>query len=304
MTLYSRQRWFIFAFSSFSALAFGVSDRGTFGVVLGALLFAAGLFVLRRPRLSADEQGLTIVNLVRTRHVPWVDVARLQVSGSDLGLAVQLRDGRILHAWVLTPNPSSGYSFARRDEIVAELRQLHAHATGSHIADDVGAPLRDRRARWSNKFILALWLVLSLFFVGYGIYTAWHSVVALPRTYAHLRRSGVPATAQLASCGHYGGGRGVACRLQLSYAGTTRTWDYPNDVHQFHGLPLGAPIAMLIDPANPAVAYTVRDVDANTNAGWGIVSFFGVALALAGAIGLFWCVQLIRRLQGRTIALM
>jgi hypothetical protein len=304
VTLYSRRRRQIFAFASFSAVVFGVSDRGTFGVVFGALLLGAGLFVLRRPRLSADEQGLTIVNLLRTRHVPWVDVGRLEASRSDLGLAVQLRDGRILHAWVLTPNPSSGYSFARRGEIVAELRQLHARATGSHVAGVVDAPLRDRRAGWSNRFVLAIWLVLSLFFAGLGIYLTWHSVVALPRTYAHLRSSGVPATAQLEWCGHYEGGNGLDCRLQLSYAGTTRTWEYPNDVHQFHGLPLGAPIAMLVDPAHPTIAYTVHDVDANTNAGWGIVSFFGVALVLAGAIGLFWCVQLIRRLQGLTTALM
>jgi hypothetical protein len=297
VTVYSSRRWQIFALALPAAAFWAFAIGGKGGVWFAALLLGVGLVVLRRPRLSADERGLTIVNLVRTRHVPWTDVARLGTSDSELGLAVQLGDGRILHAWVLTANPRSSYPLARREQILAEVGQLQARATGRQAVDDTQAPFRDRREGWSIRFQTGLWLVLCLFFLGFGTYTAWHSAVALPRTYAQLRSSGVPATARLASCGNYGG-NGVSCRLQLSYAGKTRIWTYPNDVHQFHGLPLGAPIAMLVDPTDPEIAYTVGDVNANTNAGWGILSFLGLGLAFAGAAGLLWEAKL-RGLRSR-----
>jgi hypothetical protein len=145
-----------------------------------------------------------------------------------------------------------------------------------------------RVASWSR-------IAVFVFFVGYGAYLAWGSVVSRPHAYARLRVHGVPATARLAACGHFGGARGVTCRLQLSFRGRTRTWTYRNDTRQFHGLPLGAAVPVLVDSAHPETAYTVHDVQAGTNAGWGVLAFFGIGLAALGAAGLAWQGRLSRR---------
>lgn len=152
------------------------------------------------------------------------------------------------------------------------------------------ADTRNVLRSWSNRVAAWVWIGVCVFFLGFGTHLVWGSVVSRPRTYAHLRAVGVPASALLAACGHFGGGRGITCRLRLSFAGRTRTWTYANDTHQFHGVPIGAPIPVLVDPEHPSTVYTVHDVQAGTNAGWGVLAFFGVVLVIAGAAGLacYW----------------
>ena len=137
------------------------------------------------------------------------------------------------------------------------------------------------------------WIVLCLFFVGFGASLIWKSEHGLPAAYARLRAHGVPATAHLVRCAPgTGGGRGVGCRLSLG----DRTWDYPEDSAQFRGLPAGAPVAVLVDPHHPTTVYTVHDVDRRTNAGIGSpVLWFGVVLIAAGLGGLVWFFRLSRR---------
>jgi hypothetical protein len=81
----------------------------------------------------------------------------------------------------------------------------------------------------------------------------------------------------------------VGCRISLDYQGQARTWNYPEDSHQFDGLQPGAPIAVLVDPHDPATVYTARDVEHRTNAGArSPVLWYGVvliALAPAGFLG-------------------
>ena len=115
----------------------------------------------------------------------------------------------------------------------------------------------------------------------------WQSTETLPHTYDRLETHGVPATANLLECANgLGGGRGLACRLTLDLHGSNRTWVYPENVAQFKGLPIGAPIAMLVDPRNVREAYTVVDVRARSNTGFGVVAGVGTFFAIVGAAGL------------------
>lgn len=126
--------------------------------------------------------------------------------------------------------------------------------------------------------------LVSIFFVVFGVFTGWHSLVTLPRTYDNLEAHGVPATATLEKCARgLGGGRGVGCRLSLTFAGSTRAWNYPENSRQFEGLPVGSGVPVLVDSKNPGTAYTVTDVRARTNAGFGPVVALGIAFVLIGA---------------------
>jgi hypothetical protein len=49
-------------------------EARTLAFLLVALAVVAE-YLIRRPRLSADAGGLTVVNLVRTTRIPWGDVA-------------------------------------------------------------------------------------------------------------------------------------------------------------------------------------------------------------------------------------
>jgi hypothetical protein len=143
--------------------------------------------------------------------------------------------------------------------------------------------------------IAAVWVILCVFFAGFGAYTVWDSYYRLPHRYAALRHAGVRETANLVRCApRLGGGKGVGCRISLGYAGHNRTWNYPEDSSQFERLPVGAAIPVLVDPQHTATVFTVRDVQRETNAGIGSpLLWFGVALVAIGVAGLAWLVRLI-----------
>jgi hypothetical protein len=157
------------------------------------------------------------------------------------------------------------------------------------VDDSVG-----RRARHRLAFYGVIWVLLCLFFVVFGAFDVWGSYHRLPHTYARLRAHGMPATASLVKCAPgIGGGRGVGCRVSLGFAGHVRTWNYPEDAHQFDGLRAGAPIPVLVDPSEPTTVYTVRDVERRTNAGASSpVLWFGVVLVGIGLAGFAWLVRL------------
>jgi hypothetical protein len=158
------------------------------------------------------------------------------------------------------------------------------------VDDSVG-----RRARHRLALYGVMWALLCMFFVVFGAFNIWDSYHRLPHTYARLRTGGVQATANLVKCAPgIGGGRGVGCRVSLRFAGRVRTWNYPEDAHQFDGLSAGAPIPVLVDPSDPRTVYTARDVERRTNAGASSpVLWFGVVLVGIGLAGFAWLLRLV-----------
>ena len=135
---------------------------------------------------------------------------------------------------------------------------------------------------------VASFVLVCLFVIGLGVYSIWNSVVSLPATYAALQESGVPANAKIDRCASgIGGGRGVGCELSLTYAGSRLVWDYPENSAQFARLPGGSLVSVLVDPAHPDTVYTVTDVRARTNTGFGPMAIFGIACVLAGLLGVW-----------------
>jgi hypothetical protein len=71
--------------------AFALADRVAFVGV--AVVVAAMLSRLARPRLVADEAGLTVVNLFRTRRLVWAEVVRVTFRPGDPWVILELDDG-------------------------------------------------------------------------------------------------------------------------------------------------------------------------------------------------------------------
>ncbi|MGH3328447.1 MAG: PH domain-containing protein [Streptomycetales bacterium] len=97
--------------------AFGVADRVAFVGVGG--LVAGFLHILARPRLVADEYGLTVVNLFRSRRLSWPEVVNVNMRTGDPWVLLDLDDGGTLA--VMAIQSSDG---ARARRWVAQLRAL------------------------------------------------------------------------------------------------------------------------------------------------------------------------------------
>ena len=135
--------------------------------------------------------------------------------------------------------------------------------------------------------------------VGLGVHGLVTSLVTRPHAYDVLESRGVVRQATVVECrAGLGGGHGRACKLSLTYGGSTRTWVYGENSAQFDGLARRASVEVLVDPLQPDTVYTRTDVAAGTNTGWGPAAFFSLAallLAVGLASALFTLLRLARR---------
>jgi hypothetical protein len=65
-------------------------------LVVTGVLFAAALVMLSRPRVSADRDGVTVVNFIHTRHLDWAEIVRVNLRQGDPWAALDLSDGSTL----------------------------------------------------------------------------------------------------------------------------------------------------------------------------------------------------------------
>jgi hypothetical protein len=136
------------------------------------------------------------------------------------------------------------------------------------------------------RVVIAVWLVVVATLIGYGSKVAWHALVAMPNTYEHLRKDGVPVTGRLSDCtgGDQIAAGGVAahqplrCSVAVRFQGVSREWEYPYPLDEVGR----GPLPMLLDADHPRTAYAVYDVDYSTGAGWSPWSIFGLFVAGAG----------------------
>ncbi|GGZ83404.1 MULTISPECIES: PH domain-containing protein [Streptomyces rochei group] len=79
----------------------GTGERLSFA--LTALLLAGVLFLLARPRVTADEAGVTVVNLTTTRRLAWAEIIRVNLRQGDPWAFLDLSDGTSLPALGIQP---------------------------------------------------------------------------------------------------------------------------------------------------------------------------------------------------------
>lgn len=93
------------------------SERTTF--LFTGLIFLAVPVLLSRPRVSADREGVTVVNLTTKRRLEWAEVLRVNLRTGDPWVTLDLADGTSLPAMGIQPG------IARR-QAVADARALRA----------------------------------------------------------------------------------------------------------------------------------------------------------------------------------
>ncbi|MFI6289634.1 PH domain-containing protein [Streptomyces sp. NPDC051018] len=98
-------------------LSFG--ERISF--VVTALLFLGALYLLSRPKVVAEESGVTVVNFTRVRRLEWAEILRVNLRPGDPWVFLDLSDGTSLPALGIQPG------IARR-QAIADARALRALA--------------------------------------------------------------------------------------------------------------------------------------------------------------------------------
>ncbi|MBA2946204.1 PH domain-containing protein [Streptomyces himalayensis] len=79
----------------------GPGERLSF--VLTAALLSGVLVLLSRPKVVADESGVTVVNIVTRRHLDWAEILHVNLRVGDPWVFIDLSDGTSLPALGIQP---------------------------------------------------------------------------------------------------------------------------------------------------------------------------------------------------------
>ncbi|MEV0187849.1 PH domain-containing protein [Kitasatospora purpeofusca] len=86
-------------------------------MALSGLLFASVGLMLARPRVSADAEGVTVVNFVRSRRLAWAEIVGVNFRQGDPWASLDLADGTSLAAVGIQPGVG-------RNQAIADARAL------------------------------------------------------------------------------------------------------------------------------------------------------------------------------------
>ncbi|SCF60387.1 PH domain-containing protein [Streptomyces sp. Ncost-T10-10d] len=101
-------------------------ERSSF--IFTALLFFGVLALLSRPKIVANEDGVTVVNLTRTRRLSWAEILRVNLRVGDPWVFLDLSDGTSMPALGIQPGIA-------KQQAIRDARALRAlaenHGTGT-----------------------------------------------------------------------------------------------------------------------------------------------------------------------------
>ncbi|MEU8522159.1 PH domain-containing protein [Streptomyces sp. NBC_01216] len=104
----------------------GPGERASF--ILTAALFLGVLALLSRPKVVADDDGVTVVNITRTRRLAWAEILRVNLRPGDPWVFLDLSDGTSMPALGIQPGIA-------KQQAIRDARALRAladsHGTGS-----------------------------------------------------------------------------------------------------------------------------------------------------------------------------
>ncbi|MGW5205114.1 PH domain-containing protein [Streptomyces griseoincarnatus] len=108
----------------------GPGERISF--VFTAALLAGALFLLARPKVVADETGVTVVNIVNRRRLAWPEILQVNLRSGDPWVFLDLSDGTSLPVLGIQPGMA-------RQRAISDARALRALAE-AHSAPEAEAP--------------------------------------------------------------------------------------------------------------------------------------------------------------------
>ncbi|GHB63915.1 membrane protein [Streptomyces viridiviolaceus] len=112
----------VLIFGTITAVAVALKGLGPgerLSFVLTALLLAGVLLLLARPKVVADESGVTVVNLTNKRRLEWAEILRVNLRPGDPWVFLDLSDGTSLPALGIQPGIA-------RQRAIADGRALRA----------------------------------------------------------------------------------------------------------------------------------------------------------------------------------
>jgi hypothetical protein len=95
----------------------GPGERLSF-VFTGALVFAV-LWVLARPRVLADDAGVTVVNIASRRRLEWAEIVQVRLRPGDPWVFLDISDGTSLPVLGIQPGMA-------REQALRDARSLRA----------------------------------------------------------------------------------------------------------------------------------------------------------------------------------
>lgn len=107
----------------------GPGERLSF-IFTAALLFGV-LLLLSRPKVVADESGVTVVNITSRRHLDWAEIVQVNLRPGDPWVFLDLSDGTSLPALGIQPGIA-------RQRAIEDARALRALAFARGIQEPDG----------------------------------------------------------------------------------------------------------------------------------------------------------------------
>ncbi|MFB8037650.1 PH domain-containing protein [Streptomyces sp. NPDC056004] len=107
----------------------GPGERASF--VFTALLFFGVLALLSRPKVVANEDGVTVVNLTRTRRLSWAEILRVNLRVGDPWVFLDLSDGTSMPVLGIQPGIA-------KEQAIRDARTLRALAESRGTGPDIG----------------------------------------------------------------------------------------------------------------------------------------------------------------------
>lgn len=86
-----------------------------------AALLSGVLVLLSRPKVVADEDGVTVVNITRSRRLAWAEIVKVNLRPGDPWVFLDLSDGTSLPALGIQPGIA-------RESAIRDARALRALA--------------------------------------------------------------------------------------------------------------------------------------------------------------------------------
>ncbi|MCX5016277.1 MULTISPECIES: PH domain-containing protein [unclassified Streptomyces] len=111
-------------FATITAIALLLETLSTgerISFVFTAVLLTSVLVLLSRPKVVADEAGVTVVNLTTTRRLEWAQILRVNLRPGDPWVFLDLSDGTSLPALGIQPGVA-------RAQAIGDARALRALA--------------------------------------------------------------------------------------------------------------------------------------------------------------------------------
>ncbi|MER6445275.1 hypothetical protein DEJ51_05095 [Streptomyces venezuelae] len=121
-------------FTTITAIALlleNLSPGERISFVFTAVLLSSVLVLLSRPKVVADESGVTVVNLTNTRRLEWAQILRVNLRPGDPWVFLDLSDGTSLPALGIQPGIAKQQAIGDA-RALRTLAETHGTGTGDH----------------------------------------------------------------------------------------------------------------------------------------------------------------------------